>query len=194
MQDKSKQIRDILSDLQNNVLAAIALVMIVIVAAIGSAPGSLFSSGLAGLLGAATAGKPAQGLPEALVRQSPYLTHPVFKAHRSETQMLRYLRKLQLKDIALDRSMIPLGSCTMKLNAAVEMMPVSMAGFAHIHPFAPAEQTAGYRILFEELERMLANLRWADIKLKTTQVDAKTVLQEALLASHLRKTLAYAVT
>jgi glycine dehydrogenase len=77
-------------------------------------------------------------LPEALRRTSPYLTHPVFHRHRSETQMLRYLRSLADKDIALDRSMIPLGSCTMKLNAASEMLPITWDGFASIHPFAPA--------------------------------------------------------
>ncbi len=117
---------------------------------------------LASLLGAASTAKPAAGLPEPLVRQSPYLTHPVFGMHRSETQMLRYLRKLQLKDLALDRSMIPLGSCTMKLNAATEMMPVSMAGFAHIHPFAPKSQTTGYQELFADLEDWLCRITGFD--------------------------------
>jgi len=111
---------------------------------------------LAAILGGRQKGEPAAGIPDGLARRTDYLTHPVFKTHRSETQMLRYLRKLQLKDIALDRSMIPLGSCTMKLNAAAEMMPVSMPGFAHIHPFAPADQTRGYQQLFRDLEAWLA--------------------------------------
>ena len=94
-------------------------------------------------------------LPQALVRRSPYLTHPVFNRHHSETAMLRYIRRLADKDLALDRTMIPLGSCTMKLNAAVEMLPISWPGFNAVHPFAPAEQTDGYRRLIAELERML---------------------------------------
>jgi glycine dehydrogenase len=121
---------------------------------------------LAGILGGAGQGGQGAGLPEALPeslrRQTAYLTHPVFGLHRSETEMLRYLRKLQLKDLALDRSMIPLGSCTMKLNAAVEMMPVSMAGFAHIHPFAPEGQTKGYRTLFADLEEWLCRITGFD--------------------------------
>ena len=110
---------------------------------------------LAAVLGAEAPSKRPKGLPEGLARKTPYLEHPVFSLHRSETQLLRYMRRLQLKDLALDRSMIPLGSCTMKLNAAAEMMPVSMAGFAHIHPFAPADQTEGYRQLFADLEAWL---------------------------------------
>ena len=95
------------------------------------------------------------GLPDALLRTSPYLTHPVFNTHRSETEMLRYLRRLADKDIALDRAMIPLGSCTMKLNATSEMIPVTWPAFAHMHPFAPLSQTVGYRALIAELEDML---------------------------------------
>ncbi len=95
-------------------------------------------------------------LPAALTRRSAYLTHPVFNRHHSETAMLRYLRSLADKDLALDRSMIPLGSCTMKLNATSEMLPVTWPEFGQIHPFAPAEQTAGYRELIEQLEQMLA--------------------------------------
>ena len=95
------------------------------------------------------------GYPAALRRSSPFLTHPTFNRHHSETEMLRYLRRLADKDIALNRSMIPLGSCTMKLNAVAEMMPVTWREFAHIHPFAPPEQTQGYRELIAELERML---------------------------------------
>jgi glycine dehydrogenase len=101
-------------------------------------------------------------IPEHLFRQSPYLTHPVFSAYHSETEMLRYLRYLQNKDIALDRSMIPLGSCTMKLNATTEMIPVTWRNFAMLHPFAPLEQTQGYQQLFEELEAMLAEITGFD--------------------------------
>jgi glycine dehydrogenase len=95
-------------------------------------------------------------IPAELARSTPYLTHEVFSAHRSETQMLRYLRTLSARDYALDRGMIPLGSCTMKLNATTEMEPVSMPGFADLHPFAPAEDARGYRQLIDELESMLA--------------------------------------
>jgi glycine dehydrogenase len=97
----------------------------------------------------------ADALPPSLVRTSAFLTHPVFHAHRSETEMLRYLRRLADRDLALDRSMIPLGSCTMKLNATAEMLPVTWPEFGALHPFAPAEQTQGYRALVDELERML---------------------------------------
>ncbi|WP_246130963.1 aminomethyl-transferring glycine dehydrogenase [Cellulomonas aerilata] len=97
-------------------------------------------------------------LPADLRRTSDYLTHPVFHAHRSETAMLRYLRRLSDKDLALDRTMIPLGSCTMKLNATVEMEPVSWPAFASIHPFAPREQAAGYTELIETLESWLAEI------------------------------------
>jgi glycine dehydrogenase len=95
-------------------------------------------------------------LPAHLLRQSPYLTHDVFSRYRSETAMLRYLRRLADKDYALDRGMIPLGSCTMKLNAATEMEPISWPEFANIHPFAPADQTAGYAELIASLEGWLA--------------------------------------
>ncbi len=97
-------------------------------------------------------------IPEALRRTKPFLTHPVFNSHRSETEMLRYLRKLADRDIALDRSMIPLGSCTMKLNAAAEMMPLSWPGFADMHPFQPLDQAEGYLDLFRDLEKMLCAL------------------------------------
>ncbi|WP_438952113.1 aminomethyl-transferring glycine dehydrogenase [Porticoccus sp.] len=95
------------------------------------------------------------GLPQGLLRTEPVLTHPVFNRYHSETEMLRYLRKLADKDIALDRAMIPLGSCTMKLNATAEMIPVSWPEFAGIHPFAPADQTVGYRKMIGEVEAML---------------------------------------
>ncbi len=95
-------------------------------------------------------------LPADLVRATPYLTHEVFNSHHSETQMLRYLRRLSARDYALDRGMIPLGSCTMKLNATAEMEPISLPGFADLHPFAPAEDAAGYRHLVASLEEWLA--------------------------------------
>jgi glycine dehydrogenase len=95
------------------------------------------------------------GLPQGLLRTEPVLTQLVFNRYHSETEMLRYLRKLADKDIALDRAMIPLGSCTMKLNATAEMIPVSWPEFAGIHPFAPADQTVGYRKMIGEVEAML---------------------------------------
>jgi glycine dehydrogenase len=97
----------------------------------------------------------ADPLPAQLHRTSAYLTHPVFNRHHSEHEMLRYLRSLADKDLALDRTMIPLGSCTMKLNATSEMLPVTWPEFAQIHPFAPAEQTVGYRTMIDQLEQML---------------------------------------
>ncbi len=101
-------------------------------------------------------------LPERLRRTTPYLTNPVFHSHRSETAMLRYLRRLSDMDYALDRGMIPLGSCTMKLNATTEMEPVSWPEFADMHPFAPAEQAAGYTALVGQLETWLAELTGYD--------------------------------
>ncbi|OWW19360.1 aminomethyl-transferring glycine dehydrogenase [Noviherbaspirillum denitrificans] len=95
-------------------------------------------------------------IPSALARTSAYLTHPVYNSHHSETQMLRYLRALADKDLALDRTMIPLGSCTMKLNATTEMIPVTWKEFGNIHPFAPLDQAQGYQQLINELEQMLA--------------------------------------
>ena len=100
-------------------------------------------------------GREGAGYPAALERQSAYLTHPVFHRYRTEHEMLRYLRRLADKDLALDRTMIPLGSCTMKLNATSEMIPVTWPEFANIHPFAPDEQTEGYRQMIGELEQML---------------------------------------
>ena len=104
----------------------------------------------------------ADALPEGLLRTSAYLTHEVFSTHRSETQMLRYLAKLANRDYALDRGMIPLGSCTMKLNATTEMEPISLPGFAELHPFVPAEDAAGYRRLVEELEGWLEEVTGYD--------------------------------
>ncbi|MBI3400147.1 MAG: aminomethyl-transferring glycine dehydrogenase [Acidobacteria bacterium] len=93
--------------------------------------------------------------PMGLARVTPFLTHPVFNTHHSETQMMRYIRSLERKDIGLDTSMIPLGSCTMKLNAASEMLPVTWPEFGKVHPFAAVDQTAGYQQIFRELEQML---------------------------------------
>jgi glycine dehydrogenase len=91
-------------------------------------------------------------------RKSPYLTHPVFNTHHSETEMLRYIRQLESRDLSLCHSMIPLGSCTMKLNATSEMIPISWPQFARLHPFAPREQAGGYQVIFEQLEAMLAEI------------------------------------
>lgn len=95
---------------------------------------------------------------ESFERTSEYLTHPVFNTHHSETELLRYIYKLQSRDLSLVHSMIALGSCTMKLNATAEMMPITMAGFGRIHPFAPIEQTQGYQELFKDLEAALAEI------------------------------------
>ena len=97
-------------------------------------------------------------LPIDILRSSEYLTHPVFHLYRTETEMLRYIRKLCDKDIALDRAMIPLGSCTMKLNAASEMIPVGWEEFSNIHPYAPEDQVAGYKTLIEDLETKLSEI------------------------------------
>ncbi|MFO1036060.1 MAG: aminomethyl-transferring glycine dehydrogenase [Geminicoccaceae bacterium] len=101
-------------------------------------------------------------IPAGLARTSLFLEHPVFHAYRSETEMLRYLRRLQGKDIALDRAMIPLGSCTMKLNAAAEMIPITWPGFAKLHPFAPREQAVGYQQLFHDLGAWLQEITGFD--------------------------------
>ncbi|HKS99377.1 MAG TPA: aminomethyl-transferring glycine dehydrogenase [Rugosimonospora sp.] len=111
---------------------------------------------------AAPVGEVADALPDALRRADGYLTHPVFHAHRSETAMLRYLRRLADRDYALDRGMIPLGSCTMKLNATAEMVPVTWPGFANLHPYAPAAQTEGYRELVDQLCAWLAEVTGYD--------------------------------
>ncbi|HEX2311459.1 MAG TPA: hypothetical protein VHH91_12175, partial [Vicinamibacterales bacterium] len=96
--------------------------------------------------------------PAPLRRTSPYLTHPVFNSHHSEAQMMRYIRSLERKDVGLDTSMIPLGSCTMKLNAAAEMLPVTWPEFSRLHPFVPADQAGGYGRIFRELEGALCEI------------------------------------
>ncbi len=115
----------------------------------------VFGAGAAALEFDAVENLVQEALPAAQLRSSAFLTHPVFSAYRSETKMLRYLRCLADKDLALDRTMIPLGSCTMKLNATTEMIPVTWPEFGGLHPFAPADQTQGYAQLTAELERML---------------------------------------
>src|SRR6185312_863824 len=95
---------------------------------------------------------------ERFARTTAFLTHPVFNSYHSETEMLRYLKRLENEDLSLTTSMIPLGSCTMKLNATAEMYPVTWPEFGKIHPFAPAEQTKGYRELFDRLEKALAEI------------------------------------
>ncbi len=128
---------------------------------------------LAGLFGAdITAGsgenidaidaETADALPGQLLRTSTFLQHPVFNTHHSEHELLRYMRILADKDLALDRTMIPLGSCTMKLNATAEMIPVTWPEFANIHPLAPAEQTVGYKLLIDGLEAMLVEITGYD--------------------------------
>jgi glycine dehydrogenase len=96
--------------------------------------------------------------PETLARKSEFLAHPVFNTHHSETQMMRYIRSLERKDVGLDTSMIPLGSCTMKLNAASEMLPVTWPEFGKLHPFVPVEQAAGYQQIFKEIEQALCKI------------------------------------
>ena len=103
-----------------------------------------------------------EALPTELKRASAFLTHPVFHIHRSETELLRYMRKLSDRDLALDRAMIPLGSCTMKLNATSEMIPLTWPEFGSLHPFAPREQAAGYHALFKRLEQWLCDITGYD--------------------------------
>ena len=102
------------------------------------------------------------GIPASLQRQSSYLTHPVFNTHHSETELLRYIHHLQSKDLSLTHSMIPLGSCTMKLNATTEMIPVSWPEFSSIHPFVPLDQVTGYKQMIDELEKDLAEITGFD--------------------------------
>ena len=124
---------------------------------------SVFAAGVGGSKrGAGAPGPKGPGLhldyPKTLARTSPFLTHPVFNTHHSETEMMRFVRSLERKDIGLDTSMIPLGSCTMKLNAASEMLPITWPEFNRIHPFAAVDQTAGYQQIFRELEAMLREI------------------------------------
>ena len=108
-------------------------------------------------------------IPAALRRTSAFMTHPVFNTHHSETAMLRYIRQLSDKDLALDRSMIPLGSCTMKLNATSEMIPITWPEFGNVHPFAPADQQAGYAELDQQLRQWLSTITgYADVSLQPT--------------------------
>ena len=102
------------------------------------------------------------GFPEALVRQSDYLTHPVFHMNRAESEMMRYMRRLSDRDLALDRAMIPLGSCTMKLNAAAEMMPITWPEFGSLHPFAPLDQAQGYHEAISDLQEKLCDITGYD--------------------------------
>ncbi|GAA1534828.1 aminomethyl-transferring glycine dehydrogenase [Nocardioides humi] len=111
---------------------------------------------------APAATEPLAGIPDAQRRTTDFLTHPVFNTHHNETSMLRYLARLSNRDYALDRGMIPLGSCTMKLNATTEMEPISLAGFANLHPFVPAADADGYRQLIEQLEGWLAEVTGYD--------------------------------
>ena len=110
------------------------------------------------LLGTSENGPQPPRLFAAIERQSTFLTHPVFNAYHSETEMLRYIKKLESRDLSLTHSMIPLGSCTMKLNATAEMFPVTWPEFSNLHPLAPAEQTQGYARLFADLEKWLADI------------------------------------
>lgn len=104
----------------------------------------------------------APAIPEAMLRTTPYLTHPIFHMNRAESEMMRYMRRLSDRDLALDRAMIPLGSCTMKLNAAVEMMPVTWPAFNSIHPFAPADQAQGYAEMLADLSEKLCEITGYD--------------------------------
>jgi glycine dehydrogenase len=111
---------------------------------------------------AAVSRRATAAIPKMLRRTSAFMSHPVFSEHRSETEMLRYLRRLADRDLALDRTMIPLGSCTMKLNGTAEMMPLTWPGFAEVHPFAPSDQTHGYAEMIADLERKLAAISGYD--------------------------------
>jgi glycine dehydrogenase len=113
---------------------------------------------IAASLGATVSEPQDEELPKGLRRTTPFLTHPVFNSHRSETQMMRYIRSLERKDLGLDTSMIPLGSCTMKLNAATEMLPITWEHFSRVHPFVPPDQAEGYAQVFRDLEAALCEI------------------------------------
>ena len=115
-----------------------------------------------GIRGKQATPEPVYRIPDTLLRRSDYLTHPIFHLNRAETEMMRYMRRLADRDLALDRAMIPLGSCTMKLNAAAEMMAITWREFANIHPFAPAEQTRGYAELMTDLSSKLCDITGYD--------------------------------
>ena len=109
----------------------------------------------------------AEDLPPPLRRTSAFMTHPVFNTHRSETEMMRYIRSLERKDLGLDTSMIPLGSCTMKLNPATAMLPITWERFSRMHPFAPEDQAEGYLQMFRELESALCEITgFAEVSLQ----------------------------
>lgn len=115
--------------------------------------------------GLAKENRPAKAdprLPKGMARESAYMTHPIFHMNRSEAEMTRYMRRLADRDLALDRAMIPLGSCTMKLNSAAEMMPITSYGFAHMHPYAPADQAEGYTYLIKDLSDKLCEITGYD--------------------------------
>jgi len=131
--------------------------------ALGKRPGVIDCDAAA----AALESRSPDRFPPGLRRTSTFLTHPVFNTHHSETEMMRYIRSLERKDLGLDTSMIPLGSCTMKLNAATEMLPVTWNPFSRMHPFAPDEQTVGYAHVFRELEAALCEItRFARVSLQ----------------------------
>jgi glycine cleavage system P protein (glycine dehydrogenase) len=121
---------------------------------------AVFAGPLGRDVGAQRAAPPpnASAIPDALARTTPFCTHPVFNTHHSETEMLRYLKKLEDRDLSLTSAMIPLGSCTMKLNATTEMIPITWRGFNSLHPFAPRSQAQGYATLFRQFEEWLAEI------------------------------------
>jgi len=119
---------------------------------------AVFSNGKALNTPVAELAKSPFPYPAGLARTTPYLSHPVFNQHHSETELLRYVRHLESRDLSLTHSMIPLGSCTMKLNATTEMIPITWPEFGRMHPFAPPEQAQGYQELFSQLQKMLAEV------------------------------------
>jgi glycine dehydrogenase len=110
----------------------------------------------------AAVSKNSQSIPAGMLRQDPILTHPVFNSYHSETEMMRYMHSLERKDLALNQAMIPLGSCTMKLNAAAEMIPITWPEFAELHPFCPPEQAEGYQQMIGQLSEWLVKLTGYD--------------------------------